>query len=145
MDGTVARRGWRGRGLAAAACAALASSATGCSWTFVVRAPTDSPDSVPNWARQSPDCTTSRVVPSVDTTVAALSGVAGAVVLAREPPGSVWKSAGPILLGTTAAVFVMSAIDGFKATNRCRDYRQVVRSESPAPKPPLGPAQAPSR
>ena len=89
----------------------------GCS-TFFVRPPTK----VAPGVSEAGSCTTSRVLPTVDTIIAAAQGANTVFLVASDRAGD-QREAAIGLSASLVASFTASAIYGFVVTGKCRDLR----------------------
>ncbi len=109
-------KGRRGESGLAACLFAASLSASGCSWIFVQKLP---PSYDP---RDLPDCTSNRGAPVVDT-IFTVTNLASAIYVAGE--NNATNKGAAVGLGTAvAALWLSSAIYGYKATSECDDARE---------------------
>jgi hypothetical protein len=120
----------------------------GCSFVLVTGPPSE-PPSDPR--EPVPECTTSELVPMLDSIGAVLSGVSMVVVVTADRGEDTLyaiEMEQETAIGVSAAqlaAFGAGAVYGFIQTSRCRSYREEMeRAQRPTWSPALAPGSGPS-
>jgi hypothetical protein len=113
----------------------------GCSFAFV--------DGPPTTHKQLPyfDCTSSKVLPTVDAVIGGAYGIGAVASLAGSSSSGTYSSSNDrsdtILAGATAILFVASAVYGYQKTSSCREAKEQLMLRmgngpgfAPGPAPP---------
>jgi hypothetical protein len=107
----------RGSVLLVTLCVASGLAGGGCSFIFV--------DGPPTQHKKMPyfDCTSSNVLPVIDTVLAGVYGIGAAGEIASSAQSNTSSSTEPLIALGVATVFAASAVTGYSKTSSCREAK----------------------